>query len=114
MKSYNERETAFLLRTGIPQLIFVIENSLDESVAYVYRTIYIGDEFNMKKVRIIYDLSFNKYKEFSQQEIRMIRGYYDNLVNMLTRDIQTIYTQDINERLELPFMANILHVKVVE
>ena len=93
--------------------IYIIMNSLDESLAYVYRIIYINEtNTNSYDIRISYELNYNKYKKLNSNEITMVRIMFDNLVGMLNYDLKTLFTEDLNDRMNLPFYENILKVKV--
>lgn len=92
--------------------IYIIEDSTGSYLALVYRTIRIKDTgYGQHRIFIDYELQLNVCKEFNKNERMMLDIYYHNLVSTLTRDIQTLFTDNIEERMNLPFYQNILHVK---
>ena len=111
----NEVETGFYLRTNEWVKIYAIENSINELVAIVWRRYTIEQKHTFQSyLRIDYDLQYISGKKFSKKEMDLIGYYYHNLVRTLTDDIQTIYTDNIEERMQLPFYQNLLHIKVVK
>lgn len=110
----NQVETGFYFRINEWEKIYAIEDSTNNLVAIVWRKYSIKQGNTLQVyLSIDYDLQFISGKKFSEQEIRTISYYYHNLVRTLTDDMQTIYTDNIEERMQLPFYQNILHVRVL-
>lgn len=114
-KIVTQVETGFYIRTNEWEKVYAIEDSMNLLCGIVWRKISIDDNKGrlQKYLRIEYDLQLISGRNFNEQEIRMISCYYHNLVRTLTDDMQTIYTNDIEERMQLPFTANLLHIKVI-
>lgn len=111
---YNQVETGFYLRTGEWEKVYAIENSVNELVAIVWRKYYVDQKHQFQAyLKIEYDLQYISGKNFSKKEMDMIGYYYHNLVRTLTDDMQTLYSNNIEERMQLPFYQNILHVRVL-
>ena len=108
-------ETEFLITPNRRDTIYQIESSDGRLLALIDR-VYRVKETPQKQIQISieYELTYNVCKSFSIAEKRLINNYFHNLVSTLTRDIQTIYDDNIEDRMALPFYENILHVKVVK
>lgn len=106
--------TEFYVTPNKPVDLYIIESDTGQYLAMITRTIrFVPTNFQMV-VKIEYELQYNVCKQFTQQERGMIRMFYDNIVSLLTNDIHTLYGDDLDERLDLPFMKNILHVKAAK
>ena len=115
-KIVNQVETGFFVRINEWEKVYAIEDSCNLLCAIVWRKFGIQDNGIgklSKYFKIEYDLQFITGRNFNEQEIRMISYYYHNLVRTLTDDIQTIYTDNIDERFQLPFTSNILHIRTI-
>ena len=108
-------ESEFLITPNRKDAIYQIESTDGRLLALIYRT-YRFKETAQKQMNVIieYELQYNVCKQFSISEKRMINNYFHNMVTTLTRDIQTIYDDNIDERMSLPFYENILRVKAVK
>lgn len=107
-------ETEFHLVSGREEPIYNIVSSNNELLGIVYRKIIIkpmGWEYH---ICIDYNLIINQFKKFNASEIRMVKYYYNNLVSTLTRDIQSVYVDNINDRFSLPFYENIMHLEIIK
>ena len=113
----NRIQTGFIANIGKRERIYIIEDSSGNYLADVTRIYKIRDNstaiYHQIFFEIEYELELNSMRTFSKNELQMIRIYYNNLVSTLTHDIQTFYTDNIDERMKLPFYQNILHVKIV-
>ena len=110
----NEVETGFFVRTHEWEKIYAIESDINELLAIVWRKVNINQKNQYQSyISIDYDLQYISGKNFSKKERDMIGYYYHNLVRTLTDDIQTIFTDNIEDRMQLPFYQNILHIKVL-
>ena len=108
-------EMVFYITPNQPEQIYIIEDSVGSYLASVYRTYRFKETTQHQlKLTIEYELQLNVCKTFNGNEKMMIYNYYHNLVNTLTHDMQTIYTDEIAERVNLPFYENFMHVKVVK
>ena len=104
-------ETGFYVSIGKNEPIYIIEDDCGSYLAVINRRITLKPNGTQYYIAIDYELELNVCKKFNSNEIRMLRIYFDNVVNALTRDIQTIYTDNLEERMQLPFYTNILHLK---
>jgi len=111
---FDEIETEFYVTPNKTKTIYHLYDGSDKLIGSVDREIYFSPQLHQERVKIVYKLRYNVLRNFSTSEKRMINNYFHNLVNTLTRDIQTLYTDNIDERLELPFMMNLIHIKVAD
>lgn len=110
-----EREVGFYITWGRKELVYTIESLNNEYLASIYRIYsYKKTTGNQILFRINYCLIYNDLRVKTPDQRRIIKIFFDNLVGVLTHDMQTIYEDDINERLNLPFYQNILQVKVAK
>lgn len=105
-------DTGFFINVNKEERIYSIDDDSGNMLAYVWRTFrikqnHVGQFF----LTIEYDLQYNPIRNIPNNEKQIIKIYYDNLVGTLTRDMQTIFTDHIEERMQLPFYTNILHVR---
>ena len=107
----NNVETGFLIKEREWKKLYGIYDSLDILAGIVWYKINIDKKTTMTQLSIEYDLQIVSGRSFSQQELQMISFYYHNLIRTLTDDIQTIFSNNIDERMQLPFTSNILHIK---
>ena len=113
-KVINQVETGFYIRIGEWEKVYAIEDSTGSLCAIVWRKYNTKQTYKFQiYLSVEWDLQYISGRKFSEQEIRMISCYYHNLVRTLTDDMQTIYTDHIEERMNLPFMTNLLHIKVL-
>ena len=107
-------EMGFYIPLGKSEQVYRIEDDLGGTLAFVWRTYRIKQNTQYQIfLSIDYELQLNPARQLNQNELRMLRIYFDNLVRTLTDDMQTIYTNDIEERMHLPFYQNIMHIKVL-
>lgn len=106
-------ETGFYITINQQEKVYIIEDDIGSMLALVWRTYRLKPFGKQYQLIIEYELQYNSCKKLSIGERQMIRIYYDNLVRTLTRDMQTIYSDHIEERMQLPFYQNILHIKVI-
>lgn len=111
---YDEVETEFYITPSKTITIYHLFDGSDGYIGSVDREIYFSQQLHQERIKIVYKLRYNTLRKFNKNERLMINNYFHNLVNTLTRDIQTLYTDHIEERLELPFMVNLIHIKVAE
>lgn len=107
-------ETEFYVTPNKCEPLYIICDSVGSYLAFVYRTYRIEQTMHQYKIGIDYELQFNVCKNFNANERRTIKAYFDNLVSMLTHDIQTLFTDNIDERIDLPFYRNIIHIKLAD
>ena len=107
----NNIETGFMVKEREWNKLYGIYDSLDILAGIVWYKINIDKKTTMTQISIEYDLQIVSGRNFKQQELQMISFYYHNLIRVLTDDIQTIFSNNIDERMQLPFTANILHIK---
>ena len=107
----NNIETGFLIKEREWNKLYGIYDSLDTLCGIVWYKINIDKKTTMTQISIEYDLQIISGRNFKQQELQMISFYYHNLVRTLTDDMQTIFSNNIEERFQLPFTSNILHIK---
>ena len=107
----NNVETGFLIKEREWKKLYGIYDSLDILAGIVWYKINIDKKTTMTQLSIEYDLQIVSGRKFNQQELQMISFYYHNLIRTLTDDIQTIFSNNIDERFQLPFTSNILHIK---
>lgn len=107
----NNVETGFLIKEREWMKLYGIYDSLDILAGIIWYKVNIDKKTTMTQLSIEYDLQIVSGRKFSQQELQMISFFYHNLVRVLTDDIQTIFSNNIDERMQLPFTANILHIK---
>lgn len=113
-KIVNQVESGFYLRLGEWEKVYSIVDDTGLTCAIVWRKYSIEQKNKFQLYfKIDYDLQFITGRDFSKQEQQMISFYYHNLVRTLTDDMQTIYSDNIEERMQLPFASNILHIKVL-
>ena len=110
-KVVNNVESGFFIKEREWRKLYGIYDSVDELVAIVWYKINIDKKVTSTYLMIEYDLQYISGKNFNQKETQMISFFYHNLVRTLTDDMQTIFTNNINERLQLPFTSNLLQVK---
>lgn len=108
-------ESEFLITPNRKDKLYQIESTDGRLLALIYRT-YRFRETPQKQMKVVieYELQYNVCKQFSISEKRLINNYFHNLVSTLTRDIQTIYDDNVEERMSLPFYENILRLKAVK
>ena len=107
----NNVETGFLIKEREWAKLYGIYDSLDILAGIVWYKINIDKKTTMTQLSIEYDLQIVSGRKFNQQELQMISFFYHNLIRTLTDDIQTIFSNNIDERFQLPFTSNILHIK---
>ena len=111
---FDDVETEFYVTPCKSKTIYHLFDGNDGYIGSVDREIYFSQQLHQERIKIVYKLRYNVVRNFSISEKRMINNYFHNLVNTLTHDIQTLYTDNIEERLELPFMVNLIHIKVAD
>lgn len=113
-KIVNYVESGFYVQLGEWEKVYAITDDLGNTCAIVWRKFTYEQKYKFQMYfKIDYDLQFISGRNFNQQEIQMISFYYHNLVRTLTDDMQTIYSNNIEERMQLPFTSNILHIKLL-
>lgn len=104
-------ESGFYIKPNERKVLYTIESG-NMFVASVVQIMRLKEEkYGRYYIGFEYQLIYNQYHDLSSNEKQMIRIYFDNLVNTLTHDMQTIYEDNIEERMNLPFYQNILHLK---
>ena len=107
----NNIEMGFYFTIGRCDKIYDIETLDGIYLASIYRIIGLKQNCgNQMYISFDYELEYNKFRKLSEMELRMVNILFHNLVNMITHDMQTIYVDNINERLNLPFYSNIIKV----
>lgn len=104
-------ESGFMIKEREWNKLYGIYDSLNVLAGIVWYKVNIDKKTTMTLLSIEYDLQIVSGRDFSKQELQMISFYYHNLVRTLTDDMQTIFSNNIDDRFELPFTKNILHIK---
>ena len=108
-------ETGFYFRINDSQKKFIITYDGVDLLAIIWLTYRLKQNHKSQYYLGLYwELQYNVIKNLSNSEKQMIQIYYHNLVNTLTNDIHMLFTDNIEERMNLPFYQNILHVKVIK
>lgn len=110
-KIQNLVESGFFIKEREWKKLYGIYDSVDELCAIVWYKISVDKKTTLTYLNIEYDLQYISGRKFNQKEIQMISFYYHNLVRTLTDDMQTIFSNNIDERMQIPFMSNLLHIK---
>ena len=107
-------ESGFYIPLGKSEQIYRISDDLGGTLGYVWRTYRVKQTIQFQMyLSIDYELQINPMRKLKENELRMLRIYFDNLVRTLTDDMQTIYSNKIEERMHLPFYQNIMHIEVI-
>ena len=109
------RETTFYLIADKWNRLYNIYDENKNYLATIYQKITydrkLGGTFELN---INYRLLINIYHDMDSGFRKRLINYYENIVSMLTYDCRKVFTDDINERLDLPFDKNTFHIQYVE
>ena len=112
MKDTLIRETQFYIPMGCWRMCYAITNGDIERYAFIDRQYIIN--IQSRTISINYRLRFNVLKIIDNGFKKRIIQYFDNLVNVLTHDCQTIFTDDLDDRMFNPLLGDELHVEILE
>ena len=116
MSKYYPRNRADLQKVSFEfkdneRRLYTIEDSQGMTVAFIHlQTKYIN-----QRLELIYLLNWSLLGEqMSRQEREYIRNLFKNIVNILTYDMQTTYSANINERIDYPFFKELYKLTYVK
>lgn len=105
-------KTGYIFTPMKVEPLFIIVSNDGRYLAKISKRVVVK-QFNRTQqlIDIEYIMEYNCLKKYTSSELTLLRIYFDNLVNVLNNDILTIYTDNISERLDLPFYSNIMHLE---
>ena len=105
-------KTGYLFTPMKYEPLYIIVSNDGRYLAKISKCVVVK-QFNRTQqlIDIEYKMEYNCLKQYSQSELTLLRIYFDNLVNVLNHDMMTIYTDNMSERLDLPFYSNIMHLE---
>ena len=105
-------ETGYLFTPAKLEPLFIIVNNDNQYLAKISKRVIVKQfNFVQQIIKIEYVMEYNCLKKFTSQEITLLRIYFDSVVATLNNDMITIYTDNISERLDVPFYKNIVHLE---